>query len=116
MKTVSFEIAAPGDAMARLVGEAKSGRVNDMARITFRSPESMARVLTPTRWTLVQTMTGAGSVGIRDLARRVRRDVKGVYNDANALVAAGIIDRTDAGKYIFPFDRVKVTFELRAAA
>lgn len=107
MKTVSFEIAAPGDAMSRLVGEAKVGHANNTARVTFRSPESMARVLTPTRWTLVQAMTGAGPVGIRDLARRVQRDVKWVHNDADALVAAGIIDRTGASKYLFPFDRVK---------
>ncbi len=116
MKTVSIEIASTGDAMQRVAAEIESGRAPGSARITFRSPESMARVLTPARWTIVQAMTGAGPLGIRELARRVQRDVKSVHNDAKALVTAGIIDRTDTGKYVFPFERVKVSFELMAAA
>ncbi|MGH8118653.1 MAG: transcriptional regulator [Rhodanobacteraceae bacterium] len=116
MKTVSFEIASPRSAVDRVIAEVRSGRAAGLARVTFRSPESMARVLTPTRWTILQAMTGAGPVGIRELARRVKRDVKGVHNDANALVSAGIVDHTEAGKYLFPFDRVKVNFELKAAA
>jgi predicted transcriptional regulator len=46
----------------------------------------------------------------------VERDVKGVHTDANALVTAGVVDRTEDGKYLFPFDRVKVRFDVPAAA
>lgn len=116
MKTVLLEIMPARAAMARVRAEAAAGRNATAARITFRSAEAMARVLTPTRWGIVQAMTGAGPLGVRELARRVQRDVKGVYTDAGALVTAGIIDRTDDGKYLFPFDRVKVRFDLPAAA
>lgn len=116
MKTVVFEIQAPDDAMARVMTEARTGRYAGRARITFRSPASMARVLTPTRWDIVQAMTGAGPLGVRELARRLERDVKGVHTDLNALVTAGVVDRTDSGKYLFPFDEVKVRFELHTAA
>jgi hypothetical protein len=46
----------------------------------------------------------------------VERDVKGVHTDPNALVTAGVVDRTGDGKYLFPFDRVKMRFEVSAAA
>jgi predicted transcriptional regulator len=55
-------------------------------------------------------------MGVREIARRVGRDVKGVHTDLGALVSAGIVERTNRGKYLFPFDQVKVQFELDAAA
>jgi predicted transcriptional regulator len=116
MKTVWFEVKDPDAAMERAVREAQAGEYDGRARITFPSAESMARVLTPTRWTIVQTLTGAGPTGVREIARRVGRDVKGVHTDLGALVSAGIVDRTPHGKYLFPFDQVKVRFELHAAA
>lgn len=116
MKTVLFEVMQPAAAMARLQAELASGKHPRVARHTFRTAESMARTLTPLRWTLLEAMTGAGALGVRELARRLGRDVKAVHTDANALVAAGVIDRTDAGQYVFPFDRVKVQFQLGKAA
>lgn len=116
MKTVWFEVMEPDKAMACMVREAKTGTYARRSRITFRSVESMARVMTPTRWSVVQALTGVGPTGVRELARRLERDVKGVHTDLNALVAAGIVDRTKDGKYVFPFDQIKVQFELHAAA
>jgi predicted transcriptional regulator len=116
MKTVVFEVMEPDAAMARVKADLKAGKPAKYARQTFRSAESMARVLTPTRWAIVQALTGAGPLGVRELSRRVGRDVKGIFTDANALVAAGVIDRTEDGKYSFPFQRVKVRFDLCAAA
>ncbi|MCC7516759.1 MAG: hypothetical protein IT470_05400 [Pseudomonadales bacterium] len=116
MKTILFEVAAPTTAMNNLIRAAKSSTAQRQARITFPSAADMARILTPTRWTLVEALTGTEPLGVRELARRTERDVKGVHTDANALVAAGIIDRTGDGKYSFPFGKVKVRFELHAAA
>lgn len=116
MKTVWFEVMDPDKAMERMVREAETATYAGRARVTFRSAESMARVLTPTRWSVVQTLTGAGPTGVRELARRLERDVKGVHTDVTALVTAGIVDRTEDGKYLFPFDQVKVRFDLHAAA
>lgn len=116
MKTVWFEVMDPDKAMERMVREAETGTYAERARITFRSAESMARTMTPTRWSVVQALTGAGPTGVRELARRLERDVKGVHTDLNALVTAGILDRTADGKYLFPFDQVKVRFDLHTAA
>jgi len=110
MKTIVFEVMELAETAART----KRGRSAKYARHTFDSVESMARVLTPTRWAIVQALTGAEPMGVRELSRRVNRDVKGVHVDAHALVAAGVISRTDDGKFSFPFGKVKVQFELRA--
>lgn len=48
-------------------------------------------------------------------ARRLGRDVKAVHGDITALLAAGLIDRTESGAVVFPFDAVKVECLLEAA-
>ena len=60
-------------------------------------------------------MTGGGPLAIRDVARRVGRDVKSVHGDLQALLKAGVIDRVDDGRVLFPYDEVHVDFVLRAA-
>ena len=54
-------------------------------------------------------------MSIREAARRVGRDVKAVHSDITALLHAGVLDRVDDGRGIFPFDAVKVEFILQAA-
>jgi predicted transcriptional regulator len=60
-------------------------------------------------------MTGQGPLTIREIARRVDRDVKAVHGDVHALLEAGVIDRTDEGLVVFPYDAVHVDFMLKAA-
>ncbi len=48
-------------------------------------------------------------------ARRVRRDVKAVHGDVTALLNAGVLDRVEDGRIVFPFEAVKVEFLLHAA-
>jgi len=54
-------------------------------------------------------------VSIREAARRVGRDIKAVHSDVTALLAAGVLDRSQSGGIVFPFEAVKVEFLLRAA-
>jgi predicted transcriptional regulator len=60
-------------------------------------------------------MCGAGPISIREAARRVERDVKAVHSDITALLNAGVLDRVEDGRVIFPFETVKVEFLLHAA-
>jgi predicted transcriptional regulator len=60
-------------------------------------------------------MAGAGPLAIRELARRLERDVKSVHGDASALLKAGVIDRIADGRIEFPYDEIHVDFVLRAA-
>lgn len=94
----------------------KSGKAQKKpARISFASPELLWQVLTAKRWELLKALCGAGPVSIREAARRVSRDVKAVHGDVTALLAAGVLSRTESGGIEFPFEAVKVEFLLQAA-
>ena len=93
----------------------KTGKPQKSARISFATPELLWRVLTAKRWAILKVLCGAGPVSIRETARRVGRDVKAVHGDVTALLNAGILDRTDSGRIIFPYEAVKVEFLLHAA-
>ena len=83
--------------------------------ITFTSVELLWKVLTAKRWELLQAMVGQGAMTIREAARRVGRDVKAVHGDVHALLAAGVLDRGEDGRIIFPYDALHVDFTLKAA-
>jgi predicted transcriptional regulator len=78
--------------------------------------ELLWKVLAPKRMELTWAMTGAGPMSIREAARRVGRDVKAVHGDIHALLKAGILDRTEDGRVVFPYDAVKVEFSFGKAA
>lgn len=92
----------------------KSGRAST-PRISFETPELLFKVLSGKRWDLLRAMTGAGAMTIREAARRVGRDVKAVHGDVKALLDAGVLQKTEAGKIVFPFDALHVDFVLKAA-
>ena len=113
MTTVTIGVFPAEDTKARmrlaLEGEALG------AVIGFASPELLWKVITPKRWEILRVLTGAGPVAIREVARRVGRDVKTVHGDIQALLKAGVLDRAENGRIVFPYDEVHVDFVLRAA-
>ena len=115
MKTLTLDVRTPADAMADFSQAWKTGKPQKTARISFATPELLWRVLTPKRWGLLKALCGAGPISIREAARRVGRDVKAVHGDATALLNAGVLDRADDGRIVFPFEAVKVEFLLQAA-
>ena len=115
MKTVVLEVRSPEESMANFVQSWKSGKSERSTRIGFATPELLWQVLTAKRWQLLKALCGAGPVSIREAARRVGRDVKAVHSDVTALLNAGVLDRADDGGIVFPFEAVKVEFQLQAA-
>jgi predicted transcriptional regulator len=115
MKTVTLDVRAPADSMADFTRAWKTGKSQKTARISFATPELLWRVLTEKRWELLKVLCGAGPVSIREAARRAGRDVKAVHSDITALLNAGVLDRTENGRIVFPFEAVKVEFLLQAA-
>ena len=115
MKTVILEVKSPKDAMAGFSQAWKAGRQQKAARISFASPELLWKVLTAKRWELLKALCGAGPVSIREAARRVERDVKGVHGDAIVMIKAGLINRAESGGIEFPYEVIKVEFLLQAA-
>lgn len=115
MKTVILDVRSRSRAVADALAAAKAGRPARNARIPFATPELLWRVLTAKRWEILKALCGAGPLSIREVARRVGRDVKAVHADVTARLAAGVVDRTESGQVEFPYDAVKVEFLLEAA-
>ena len=113
MKVVTLDVSSTEEVKRRAL-EAFSGK-KQRPRISFATPELLWKVLTAKRWELLKAMTGQGPITIREAARRVGRDVKAVHGDVHGLLAAGLLDKTDEGRVVFPFDAVRVDFTLRAA-
>jgi len=115
VKTVTLDVRTPSEGMADFVRVWRTGKAEKSARISFATPELLWRVLTAKRWELLKAMCGAGPISIREAARRVERDVKAVHSDITALLNAGVLDRVEDGRVVFPFEAVKVEFLLHAA-
>ncbi len=114
MTTVTLSVASREDVTRRALSAFKGEQQG--AHISFSSVELLWQTMTQKRWELLKTMTGQGAMSIREAARRVGRDVKTVHGDVHALLNAGILNRTDDGKIVFPFDAVHVDFTLTAVA
>jgi predicted transcriptional regulator len=116
MKTVTLDVCPPSQAMADFAQAWKAAVAKPRAdRISFASPELLWKVLTAKRWELLKALCGAGPVTVREAASRVNRDVKAVHTDLTALLLAGVLNRTEAGRIEFPYEAVKVEFLLQAA-
>ena len=84
------------------------------AVISFASVALLWKVITPKRLEILRTLAGEHALAIREVARRVGRDVKAVHGDVRALIDAGIVEETPAGVR-FGYDAVHVDFTLHAA-
>nr|WP_299244988.1 hypothetical protein [uncultured Halomonas sp.] len=114
MKTVTLSVASRDDVTQRALA-AFEGKQQG-AHISFSSVDLLWQTMTRKRWQLLKAMTGQGPMSIREAARRIERDVKTVHGDVHALLDAGILERTDDGQIVFPFDAVHVDFTLTAVA
>ena len=113
MKTVTLQISRLEEVKRRAQAAFKGRKQG--SRISFASPELLFRLLTAKRWDLIRSMAGAGPMTIREVARRVKRDVKAVHGDVHALLDAGILQRTKNGFVVFPYDAIRVDVLLQAA-
>ena len=85
-------------------------------RITFASVSLLWKILTIKRLDILKAMAGQGGLTMREVARRVERDVKAVHGDIHALLDAGIIELRGDGRVQLPYDAVHVEFTLSSAA
>lgn len=91
---------------------AKSGQATDaMPTLGFASYEDMHRILAPLRLDIVKVMTAQGPLAIREVARRVNRDVQAVHRDIMTLINSGVLDRHEKGVE-FPYDGIHFEFDV----
>jgi predicted transcriptional regulator len=113
MTTVTIGVASEAETRARML-RAFQGKAQG-ALLSFQTVELLWKIIAPKRWELLRVMTGAGPLAIREVARRVERDVKSVHGDIHALLKAGVLDHAPDGRVVFPYDAVHVDFVMRAA-
>jgi predicted transcriptional regulator len=113
MPTVTLEVSSREEANRRFLRAFEGHPQGDL--ISFETPSLLFKVLTQKRWELLSVMTGAGPITLREAARRLERDVKAVHGDVHALLDVGILQKTEEGRIVFPFDAVRVNFVLQAA-
>lgn len=113
MRTVTLEISSREKINKRFLQAFEGEPQGEF--ISFESPALLFKVLSGKRWELLKIMTGAGPMAIREVARRLGRDVKVVHKDVHALLDTGLLQKTENGRIVFPFDAVHVDFILKAA-
>lgn len=111
--TVTIGVASRKEINARFTRAMTTGK-RVAPFIGFVDERALWGTLTPLRWDILKTMTGTGPLALREIARRVGRDVRGVHTDVHSLLAVGLIQR-DEGGFCFPYDAVHVDFILKAA-
>jgi predicted transcriptional regulator len=98
--------------MTGLAGGGYQGEV-----LNFETPGAFFGKLTTNRWTLIHTLQAdGGEVGVRELARRIGRDVKRVHEDAAVLIELGLVERTEIGALRCPYSDIHVDMHLSMAA
>jgi predicted transcriptional regulator len=113
MSTVTIGVDSLGDTQRRVAAAFRGKKQG--ARISFASEDLLWKTLTPKRWALLKLMAGQGSMAIREVARRAKRDVRAVHSDVHVLLRTGVLEKTEEGGVIFTYDAIHVDFLLKAA-
>ncbi len=105
----ALRVAGKGAAIGLESGEYQGETLN------FETPGAFFSRLTERRWELLNVLLGSGTVGVRELARRLNRDVKRVHEDAAALVELGLIEKDERGALSCPFEHIHIDMMMVSA-
>ena len=82
--------------------------------LNFEDLAMLASVLTPKRLELLKTLRQQGPLSVRALAKQLERDYKNVHVDVAALEQAELIQRTEDGFLVAPWDVIDAHVRLVA--
>jgi predicted transcriptional regulator len=114
-RTLTITMTADWRAALRGAGRRAGARSYQGEVLNFESAGSFFGKLTERRWALVHALQGQGSMSVRELARRLARDVRRVHDDVQVLAELGILERTDSAGVVCPFDAVHIDMRLTTA-
>ena len=113
-RTLMITMAPDWRAALRAAGKQATSRLYQGEVLNFESAGSFFGKLTERRWELVQALQGQGPMAVRELARRVARNVRRVHDDVEVLAELGLVERTDGGGVECPFEAVHIDIRLMA--
>jgi len=82
--------------------------------LNFEDLSMLASILTPKRLELMKSLRQHGPLSVRALAKQLKRDYKNVHADVSALEEAGLIQRTEEGLLVAPWDVIDAHVRLVA--
>ncbi len=80
--------------------------------MSFESPASLFRLLTPARWSVLEELQLTGPSSLRGLGR----DASAVHRDVAALIERGLIEKNAGGQLFVPYGHIHTEFDLAKAA
>ncbi len=114
-RTLTITMNADWRAALRAAGKRASARSYKGEVLNFESAGSFFGKLTERRWALVHALQSQGAMSVRELARRVARDVRRVHDDVEVLAQLGLFERTVSGGVVCPFQAVHIDMRLTAS-
>ena len=95
--------------------KAEIGTINQAEiHLNFENFSMLASVLTPKRLELMKVLRQKGLLSIRALSKQLGRDYKNVHTDVIALEAADLIQRSEEGLLVVPWDVIDAHVRLVA--
>jgi predicted transcriptional regulator len=100
-KDLEIHVGENFDAIARRVADAwhraERGEKVQENHLTFMSWNALSSTMTTKRFELLRHLHRQPEVSVAALARSLGRDYKRVHEDVEALAAAGLVERDEAG-------------------
>ena len=113
-RTQMITMNADWRAALRGAGKRATARSYQGEVLNFETAGSFFGKLAERRWALVHALQGQGAMSVRELARRVTRDIRRVHDDVQVLTELGLFERTDSGGVMCPFEAVHIDMRLTA--
>lgn len=113
MKAI-IEVSGKGaifNTAAAQVAAARSGRSPDF-HLSFESARSLFAELTPARLDLLDTLRRVGPSSVYALAKAAERNYSNVHTDVARMEELGLIERTDTGEIMVPYESVEIVVPL----
>lgn len=89
-------------------------RTDTEVHLNFESFETLMSVLTPKRLELLKALRQQGPLSVKGLAEALGRDYKNVHVDSAELEAVDLIQRTESGLVVAPWDVIDAHVRLVA--
>ena len=116
MKAI-IEVSGKGSifkAAAAQVTAARKGRASDF-HLSFESARSLFAKLTPARLDLLDTLRRVGPCSVYALAKAADRNYSNVHTDVARMEELGLIERTEEGEVMVPYESVEIVVPLARA-
>jgi len=113
-KKIEINIGSLEDSGKRFIAAWHGAEKSDTPQefLTFKDFETLLKILTPKRLSLLKYLRNAGSMSIRSLALQLERDYSNVHNDVKQLINCGLIEKDSSDKISVPWSEIIAHFSL----